>query len=81
MPGKPEQLYVVHDLGLAGALVTCAHEMTRLVRLSPTKCSFEFRHSPELIKDVEAYFQRNLGVDAATFWDEVRTLKNRMKTV
>lgn len=70
--------YYTHDLGCAAALVSAGFALITLDKENPRKVGFIFRADKKLDKAVEDYFSDKLIVNARTFFDNLRMLKNRI---
>lgn len=69
------------DLGCAAALVVQGFNIVRIRRVSPSKVMFEFQDTQEVDDAINAYYGSFCAVDARAFWNVVRDLKSRIKTI
>ena len=65
------------DFWLAGSLVASGHQLMRLDWVGP-KASFVFQNEKSCQQASNAYWDRDLKVDAKEFTDALRTLKDRL---
>jgi hypothetical protein len=77
LPSEQFQYYT-HDLGCATALISAGFVLVSLDKEDPRKVGFIFRSDAKLSKAVEGYFSDKLIVNARTFFDNLRMLKNRI---
>lgn len=77
LPSEHSQYYT-HDLGCAAALVSVGFMLVELDKENPHKVGFIFRGDEKLNKATEDYFSDRLIVNARTFFDNLRMLKNRI---
>ncbi len=76
---SPDTLYFLnYDIGLSSALTTLHFELISLNRDNPRKIGFVFLRSPELEQAVQEYFAGRLLVDARSFFENTKMLKNRI---
>jgi len=68
--------FLSYDIGLASALTTLHFELLSLNRDNPRKIGFLFLRSPELDQAVQEYFAGRLLVDARSFFENTKMLKN-----
>lgn len=70
--------FVSYDIGLAAALITLHFELLSLDRTNPRKIGFIFPRTPELEQATQEYFAGRLSVDARSFFENTKMLKNRI---
>jgi hypothetical protein len=70
--------YYTHDLGCAAALVSAGFALVALDKENPRKVGFIFRAKAGINGAVDGYFSDKLKVNARTFFDNLRMLKNRI---
>jgi len=76
-----QEYFKTFDLGTAAALMVYGYELDSLVRDNPRKVEFVFRKDGRKkgISDiVEEYFADKLEVPALSFFNAIKTLKNRI---
>jgi len=72
------ELFKTYDLGLASALITDTFKLLKLVKDNPKKILFCFQNDLGIEQAVEDYFSCNFQVDAQTYWNNIKSLKNRL---
>jgi hypothetical protein len=77
LPSEQSQYYT-HDLGCAAALVSVGFALLTLDKENPRKVGFIFRAKKGIDDTVNDYFSDKLIVNARTFFDNLRMLKNRI---
>lgn len=70
--------FLSYDIGLAAALVTLHFELLSLNRNNPRKIGFIFLRTLELEQATQEYFAGRLLVDARSFFENIKMLKNRI---
>lgn len=70
--------FLSYDIGLASALTTLHLELLSLNRDNPRKIGFIFSRTPDLDQAVQEYFAGRLLVDARSFFENTKMLKNRI---
>lgn len=70
--------YITSDLGCACALSCLGFIPASLDRSNPRKVRFIFASSKSLIETVDAYWSRNLLIDALTYFEWLKVLKGRV---
>ncbi len=73
-----QKQFSTFDLGLTGALLTHGFRLLSLNKTNPKKVSFNFEHEEGLDQAVEDYFSSNFQVDAQTYFNHIKSLKNRI---
>jgi hypothetical protein len=66
------------DLGLATALICRCYDLITLDRQDPRKVLFIFKREIGIEQDTDNYWDNRLEVKARSFFDNLRTLKNRI---
>ena len=66
------------DLGLVSALLVNNFILLRLDKTNPKKVLFCFEYEEGIDQAVENYFSNNFQVDAQTYWNSIKSLKNRI---
>jgi hypothetical protein len=67
-----------HDLGLSAGLVVMGFELASLDRSNPKKVKFIFQGKNGISEVVKNYWDSTLPVDAQTYFNAVRRLKNQI---
>lgn len=70
--------FLNYDIGLSSALTTLHYELLTLNRDNPRKIGFVFACTPELEKTAQDYFAGRLMLDARSFFENIKMLKNRI---
>ena len=68
------------DLGLAAALISDNHKLINLKRTAQNKVQFIFLFTDCIKKATDDYWSDNLRVNARTYFDNIKMLKNRIYT-
>jgi len=67
-----------YDLGCSSALVSSGYELVSLNKSNPQKVQFIFRRNAGIEKTVNDYFSDKLEVKARKFFDDIKSIKNRI---
>jgi hypothetical protein len=70
--------FLNYDIGLSSALTTLHYELLTLNRDNPRKIGFVFVRTPELEQTAQEYFAGRLMLDARSFFENIKMLKNRI---
>lgn len=70
--------YLTFDLGCSSALVSSGFELVSLDKSNPKKVRFIFRREAGIEKIADDYFADRLEVKARKFFDDIKSLKNRI---
>ena len=70
--------FLNYDIGLSSALTTLHYELLTLNRDNPRKIGFVFLRTPELEEAAQEYFAGRLMLDARSFFENIKMLKNRI---
>ena len=70
--------FLNYDIGLSSALTTLHYELLTLNRGNPRKIGFVFLRTPELEEASQEYFAGRLMLDARSFFENIKMLKNRI---
>ncbi len=70
--------FLNYDIGLSSALTTLHYELLTLNRDNPRKIGFVFSRTPELEQTAQEYFAGRLMLDARSFFENIKMLKNRI---
>lgn len=71
-------LFSTYDLGLSSALVTAGFPLDHLDKSDLRKVQFVFLRAEGMDEVIEAYWNHHLPVDASTYFNTVKMLKNRI---
>jgi len=74
----PDGVFSTYDMGLAVALLATKYELISLDRSTPRKVLFVFKREEGIEETAENYWSDTLSVQARTFFDTQKMLKNRM---
>lgn len=70
--------YSTFDLGCASALAGSGFELVSLEKSNPKKVQFIFRREVGIEKVADDYFSDRLEIKARRFFDEIKSIKNRL---
>jgi hypothetical protein len=74
-----EDFFSTFDLGLTSALFCLEHELHAVDKNNtPNKAQFIFRRDRTLERDIEAYWNGQLNLNARSYFDAIRCVKNRL---
>jgi hypothetical protein len=76
-PNTPAN-FSTYDLGCAAALISAGFMLSNLDATNPRKVLFVFGDEPAIQTAVNDYFSDQLTVNARTFFDNVKMIKNRI---
>lgn len=74
---KPHARKSISDLSLAAFLSSIGHQIIEFI--PGKKVIFAFQDSPELTKDILAFYNKTARVDPLTFSDTLRNLKGLIR--
>jgi len=74
----PNNSFYTFDLGLASVLVALQHKIIYIDKTERKKVKFIFQNSEELCKATKEYWNNELKINARTFFDSQKMLKNRI---
>ncbi len=74
------QIFSTFDLGLAAALISVSYQLKDLDRANPKKVQFNFLNTTGIDEAVRDYFSDKLDVNARTYFDNIKMLKNLIYT-
>ena len=77
LPSK-EGEFITFDLGLSSALVTMGYEIISIDKTERKKVKFIFQDSEGLCKATKEYWNNELKINARTFFENQKMLKNRI---
>jgi len=66
------------DLGLATTLLTLNYELIELEKTNPKKTRFVFKESGDINQTINHYWNNEITVSALSFFNNLKTLKNRL---
>lgn len=69
--------YVTTDLGLCCALITAGHPLD-CFDTSEKRVKFIFKTREDMDRDVTAFYENGLPVDARTFFENIKMVKSRL---
>lgn len=75
---KQIEYFSTFDLGCSAALINVGFELVSLDKQNPRKVLFVFIGEAGMDEAINDYFSGKLMVDARTFFDTVKMLKNRI---
>ena len=67
-----------YDMGLSAALIAVGFSLVSLDRTDRRKTQFVFKREPDMEREIEAYWSKQLQVPALTYFDTLKMLKNRL---
>ncbi|NVN96575.1 MAG: hypothetical protein HXX18_14995 [Bacteroidetes bacterium] len=76
--GNSKEYYQTADLGLATALCCKNYVLLTLDKQDPRKVSFIFKRKSGIEEDADTYWSKDLNIKARDYFDNLRTLKNRI---
>ncbi len=79
MQSKLQKDYIkISDLGCAASIISTGFKIEFLDKTNPKKVLFAFIDSQEITKVATAYWNNELTVDAQTFFNNLKRLKNQL---
>jgi hypothetical protein len=76
--GNSKEYFQTEDLALATSLVCRKYTLIALDKQNPHKVSFYFRRQVGIEEDIDSHWNGRLEVKSITYFDTLRTLKNRL---
>ena len=76
--GNSKEYFQSQDLGLATALCSRGYNLITLDKQDPRKVSFIFKREIGIEQDTDDYWTDRLEIKARAYFDNLRTLKNRI---
>jgi hypothetical protein len=70
--------FTTYDLGASAALVALGFSLLEIRKQLTSKSLFVFENSKDLIDVAQNYWRRNLVVDALTYFNSIKALKNQL---
>lgn len=74
----PSVVFTTHDLGVSTALLCASFELLSVDKENPKKALFIFRKEDDIEETANSYFADKLEVRARSFFDHLKSLKNRL---
>jgi hypothetical protein len=74
----PACVWTTYDLGVSTALLCAGFGLLSLNRTNPRKVIFIFRKAKNIDETANAYFADQLKLNARSFFDQLKALKNRL---
>ena len=76
---NPDDVFSTYDLGLCCALFCIGHQLYAIDKSDlSNKAQFIFRRLNSIDPDIEAYWNDQLKLNARSYFDAIRTIKNRL---
>lgn len=72
------QVWTTYDLGVSTALLCAGFELLSLDKANPRKVLFIFRKAKNIDETANAYFADQLKLNARSFFDQLKAVKNRL---
>ncbi len=73
--------FQTYDLGCAAGLISAGFTLKDLNRANPKKIQFYFTYEASIEGAIDDYFGDKLLVNARTYFDNVKMLKNRIFSI
>ena len=70
--------FLTYDIGLTAALFTAEFQIYSIDKGNPKKATFIFKKDRDLEKFIERYWSDKLPVNARTYFNNLKMLKNRI---
>jgi len=77
-PIVDDKFFITTDLGIASALITANFELLELDKSDSRKIKFVFSRADGIVKVADDFWSNRLEQKVRSFWDNVKTLKNRL---
>ena len=77
----PLNYFSTCDIGLTAALFTSEFQIYSIDKKNPNKATFMFKKDRDLEKFVERYWSDKLPVNARTYFNNLKMLKNRIYSI
>lgn len=74
----PTYVWTTYDLGVSTALLCAGFELLSLNRNNPRKVLFIFRREEKIDETANTYFADQLKLNARSYFDQLKALKNRL---
>ena len=75
---KKLSTFSTFDMGLATTLITLKYELVKLDKTNPKKIRFVFKEEETIEQRMLEYWKDEISVSALTFFNNLKTLKNRI---
>jgi len=75
-----QEIFQTYDMGCAAGLVSVGFELKSLDRSNPQKVLFCFKYEVDIEEAADDYFVDKLQINARTYFDNIKMLKNRIYT-
>lgn len=73
-----ENVFSSYDMGMTAALISIGYKLLNIEKGRGKKALFVFEVTDELILDAQRYWAGELAVDAQTYFNAIKGLKNRL---
>lgn len=70
--------FSTYDLGASAALTAIGYPLLGIKKGAGSKSLFLFEHSDELVEAAQRYWRQALNIDALTYFNSIKTLKNQL---
>ena len=70
--------FYTYDLGCSAALISAGFELISLDKANPRRVQFIFCRKNNIEKVVNKYWTNQLNVQASSFFENIKMLKNRI---
>jgi len=70
--------FATFDLGCSAALVSAGFALVKVDKSNPRKAQFVFTDTGSIAETIEQYWSDQLTVNARTYFDNIKMLKNRL---
>jgi len=78
VPLDPDLVWTSYDMGCSAALICVGFELLSLNKDQPHKSLFIFKRSNGIDDDANLYWADKLKVNARSYFDTIKMLKNRL---
>lgn len=78
LPLDDNKYWSSHDLGCAAALVSLGFDLLALDKENPQKVKFIFKSAEDIEEVIKEYWDSGLQVDAQTYFNSLKRLKNQI---
>jgi hypothetical protein len=72
------KVFSSYDLGASSALSALGYKLLKIDKGQGSKSLFLFESSEELIESAQMYWRGELQVDALTYFNAIKTIKNQL---
>lgn len=77
-PDFNQTYFTTYDLGLAAALIATGFTIDYSDNMNPRKVQFAFKRRSGLDAVIQNYWANTCQIDAQTYFNAIKTLKNRI---